>query len=61
MCRAAVDPIAMPNSVTERAEWLLLWKKTIAVRIPSMTWTHHGSIDLIKHSNTGGQAAAGLA
>lgn len=29
--------------------------------VPSMTLSQHGSIDLIKHSNTGGQAAAGLA
>lgn len=29
--------------------------------VPSMTRSQHGSIDLIKHSNTGGQAAAGLA
>lgn len=62
MCRAAVDPAAMPNGVTERAEWLLLvYCSTTAGCIPSMTRSQHGSIDLIKRLNTGGQAAAGLA
>lgn len=51
MCRAAVGPAAMPNSVREGRMAF-----TLAYDVET-----NGGIDLIKHLNTGGQEAAGLA